>query len=64
MLRLLIDEPAIACFHLHVSFAYKRVSLQATCGIIFRLIKAEGVRQMFFSATVRANFSAPLEAEF
>jgi hypothetical protein len=41
----------IACFHLHVSFAYKRVSLQATCGIIFPVIKAEGVRQMFFSAT-------------
>lgn len=33
--------------------------LQGASGIIFPIIKAEGVRQMFFPATVAAYYRAP-----
>lgn len=47
------------------TFANKhRSQLQGACGIIFPIIKAEGVRQMFFPATVPAYYRAPPEAEF
>lgn len=32
---------------------------QSAAGIIFPIIKAEGVRQMFFPATVPAYYKAP-----
>ncbi|XP_048571941.1 squalene monooxygenase SE1-like [Triticum urartu] len=38
--------------------------ISGACGIIFPIIKAEGVRQMFFPATVPAYYRAPPEAEF
>jgi hypothetical protein len=38
-------------------------SLQGACGIIFPIIKAEGVRQMFFPATVPAYYRAPRPME-
>jgi hypothetical protein len=33
--------------------------LQGACGIILPIIKAEGVRQMFFPATVPAYYRSP-----
>lgn len=33
--------------------------LQSASGIIFPIIKAEGVRQMFFPATIPAVYRAP-----
>ena len=65
---LLIDKAAywhydIVYVNLHVILANKHLSLQGACGIIFPIIKAEGVRQMFFPATVPAYYRAPPEAE-
>lgn len=35
--------------------------LQCASGIIFPIIKAEGVRQMFFAATLPAYYRVPLD---
>ena len=35
------------------------ICLQSASGIIFPIIKAEGVRQMFFPATVPAYYRSP-----
>ncbi|KAL5217648.1 hypothetical protein ABZP36_018332 [Zizania latifolia] len=37
--------------------------ISSACGIIFPIIKAEGVRQMFFPATVPAYYRAPRSTE-
>ena len=37
----------------------ENLSLQGACGIILPIIKAEGVRQMFFPAAVPAYYRAP-----
>jgi hypothetical protein len=59
-----MDVSSNLCHHPLWTFYSKFVlnnfcPFQSAAGIIFPIIKAEGVRQMFFPATVPAYYRAP-----